>query len=370
MAGRKKIILFPADPLQSAVVAGLRYVRDDEPGITRVPTGKGFRYLSPDGKPVSDKAELRRINSLAIPPAWTNVWICPSPSGHLQAVGRDAKGRKQYRYHSAYREVRDQTKFGRMLAFGSALPKIRRRVEEDLKLPGLPKNKVLATVVRLLETTCMRVGNDEYARENSSFGLTTLQDKHVDISGSKLRFHFRGKSGQQQEIELNDARLAKIVRNCRDIPGYELFQYIDDDSGHCRIDSADVNAYLREITGEDFTAKDFRTWGGTGYAALAFEDLGACESETEARKNVVAAVKVVAEKLGNRPATCRKYYIHPAVIEAYIEGSLLIHLKEITGQRREEVCIIKLVESYVARLASPQPEDLTRQLRESVRRRA
>ncbi len=372
MPRSKKIILFPADPLQSAVVAGLRYIREEGPGITRVPTGQGFRYLQPDGKPVADESEIRRINALAIPPAWTNVWICPSPAGHLQAVGRDAKGRKQYRYHSSYRQVRDQTKFGRMLAFGAALPKIRKQVEQDLKLPGLPKKKVLATVVRLLESTCMRIGNDEYARENSSYGLTTLRDKHVDISGSKMRFHFNGKSGQQQDIELNDPRLAKIVKSCRDIPGYELFQYIDEEGGHCRIDSSDVNTYLREITGEDFSAKDFRTWGGTGQAALALEEFGACECEADAKKNVVAAVKAVAAKLGNRPATCRKYYVHPAVIDAYMEGSLLDALKKVSGEGREEVCVITLIEKYVANLTASkiQPKSLVAQLRASVRRGA
>jgi DNA topoisomerase-1 len=357
MAVRKaKLIPFPTDPLESAAIAGLRYVRAEGPGIGRVRTGKNtFRYVSADGKPVTDEATLNRIRSLVIPPAWEDVWICPSANGHLQAVGRDARGRKQYRYHPEYRHVRDQTKYGRMLAFGAALEKIRTRVEEDLKLQGLPKNKVLATVVKLLDTTCMRIGNEEYARENKSYGLTTLKDKHVDVSGTKLTFKFRGKSGQEQNIELSDPKLAKIVKRCRDIPGYELFQYLDDEGNRCKIDSSDVNNYLREITGEEFTAKDFRTWGGTGFAALALEELGTADSETQAKKNLVAAVKAVSEKLGNRPATCRKYYVHPAILDAYMDGTLFQELQQCSGDRREETCVKNVVARYIQLLSSGRP---------------
>jgi DNA topoisomerase-1 len=369
---KNKVIAFPLDPIKSASVAGLRYVRGEGPGIIRLKVGSGFRYVGVDGKPVRNGDELRRIRSLVIPPAWTQVWICPSPNGHLQAVGRDARGRKQYRYHPEYRKVRDQTKFGRMLAFGAALPKIRERVEKDIALPGLPKNKVLATVVRLLETTCMRVGNEEYAKQNSSFGLTTLHDKHVEIKGSRMRFHFRGKSGQDQDIELNDGRLAKIVKRCRDIPGYELFQYIDSEGNHCRIDSTGVNEYLREITGEEFTAKDFRTWGGTGLAALAFEQIGPFESESDAKKKVVEVIKSVAKSLGNRPATCRKYYVHPAIIEAYTSGILLEALGACSGEKRQEACIMRLIEKYVHELASAKKpaKSLTKLLRESLQKHA
>ena len=322
-----------------------------------------------DGSAIRDRAELRRIASLVIPPAWTEVWICPSANGHLQAVGRDARGRKQYRYHPWYRQVRDQTKFGRMLAFGAALDKIRKQVDEDLRLPGHPQRKVVAAVVRLLESTCMRVGNDEYTRTNESFGLTTLLDQHVNVSGARMRFKFRGKSGQDQDIEISDPRIAKIVKTCRDIPGQELFQYLDDDGSRCRIDSLDVNEYLRDITQEDFTAKDFRTWGGTGLAAIAFEELGPFETQSGSKKNVVAAIKMVASKLGNRPATCRKYYVHPAVIEAYTSGTLLDILKSVapTCERRAEACVIQIVTAYLQGLAEAST-DLSKQLRKSLRR--
>ena len=340
------VLPFPKDSVASASMVGLRYVRGEGPGISRVRAGKTFRYLDPQGKPIRDEATLARIKSLVIPPAWTNVWICPSPNGHLQAVGRDARGRKQYRYHPEYRKVRDTTKFARMLAFSAALPLIRKQVKKDLELPGLPKAKVLATIVKLLETTCMRVGNEEYAKQNDSYGLTTLKDNHVKVSRTKLRFHFRGKSGQTQDIELNDPRLARIVKRCRDIPGYELFQYEDEDGSHCRIDSTDVNEYLRTITGDDFTAKDFRTWGGTGWAAMAFGELGPCESETAAKKAVVEVVKTVASKLGNRPATCRKYYVHPAVIEGYMDGTLFNILKTTQSGKHLEANLVTLLKKH------------------------
>ena len=351
--GRARVIPFPKDPLLSAEVAGLRYVRDHEPGIRRLKSGRGFRYVKEDGSPVKDESTLRRIRSLVIPPAWTDVWICASEDGHLQAVGRDAKGRKQYRYHASYRYQRDQTKYSRMLDFGKALENIRARVEQDLKLPGMPREKVLAAVVKLLETTCMRIGNDEYKHQNDSYGLTTLQDHHVKVEGSRMKFRFRGKSGQQQEIELNDQRLAKIVKRCRDIPGYELFQYYDEAGNVSDVTSSDVNAYIRELAGEDFTAKDFRTWGGTGWAALALEQLGRCETEADTKKRVVEAIKEVSQRLGNRPATCRKYYVHPAVLEAYSDGSLFDSLKHFEGERRQEAVVMQVVQEYVKKLDQP-----------------
>ncbi|HEV8578122.1 MAG TPA: DNA topoisomerase IB [Thermoanaerobaculia bacterium] len=310
------------DPVESAQAAGLRYVTDDQPGIRRRKRGKGFSYIDPQGRTVREPRELERIRKLAIPPAWTDVWICSRPNGHLQATGRDARGRKQYRYHPDWRNVRDETKFGRLVAFGEALPRIRERIERDLALQGLPREKVLATVIKLLETTLIRIGNKEYVRQNNSFGLTTLRDRHVDVSGSTLRFQFRGKSGKEQSVEIQDRRLARIVKQCRELPGHRLFQYLDEEDVRQSVSSEDVNVYLRETTGEDFTAKDFRTWGGTVLALSALRDRGACETAKEASKAVVEAVKQVAGGLGNRPAICRKYYVHPAVIEAFLEGSL------------------------------------------------
>jgi DNA topoisomerase-1 len=317
------------DPEESAKAAGLRYVSDDMPGIRRRKRGKGFTFLDAKGNAVSDPRTLERIRKLAIPPAWTDVWICPVANGHLQATGRDARGRKQYRYHADWRNVRDETKFGRMIAFGEALPKIRERVERDLSLRGLPREKVVATVVRLLESTLIRVGNREYARQNGSFGLTTLRDGHVDIDGSKLRFEFRGKSGKDHSVEIQDRRVARIVRQCRDLPGQTLFQYLDEAGERQKITSEDVNSWLKETTGEDFTAKDFRTWGGTVLALSALLEVGMCESEKEASKAVVDTVKRVSEELGNRPAICRKYYIHPVVIETFVEGKLEEALEDV-----------------------------------------
>ncbi|WP_315789718.1 DNA topoisomerase IB [Fischerella sp. JS2] len=322
------------DPVESAKLVGLRYVSDTTPGIQRQRVGKEFCYFDAKGKKISDQAELSRIKALVIPPAWSDVWICPHPQGHLQATGRDDKGRKQYRYHTQWRQVRSQTKFTRMIAFGQALPKIRQRIQQDLALRSLPREKVLATVVKLLEITKIRVGNQEYAQTNKSFGLTTMRDRHVDISGSKLRFKFRGKSGVDHEIDLSDRRLAKIVKSCQEIPGQELFQYLDSEGNHQPIDSGDVNDYLREITGMDFTAKDFRTWFGTVLAAQELYDLGTFESQTAAKKNVTQAIKNVAQELGNRPATCRKYYVHPGVIEAYMDGSLLPTMEQKLQQKQ------------------------------------
>jgi len=310
------------DPVESARAAGLRYVTDDEPGIRRRKSGKGFTYRDPQGKTVKDPKVIERIRKLAIPPAWTDVWICPRANGHLQATGRDAKGRKQHRYHPDWRSVRDETKFGRMILFGEALPKIRERVEADLALRGLPREKVLAAVVKLLETTLIRVGNPEYVKQNNSFGLTTLRNRHVEISGSTLRFEFRGKSGKDHSVEIHDRRLARIVKQVRDLPGQKLFQYLDEGGERQSVSSEDVNDYLRAATGEDFSAKDFRTWGGTVLALSALLELGPCETEKEASRAVVEAVKRVSASLGNRPAICRKFYVHPLVIESYLEGSL------------------------------------------------
>lgn len=320
------------DPAQSAEMAGLRYVSDSGPGIRRIPVGEGFTYVNPDGEPLHDPEALRRINALAIPPAWTAVWICPIPNGHLQATGRDRKGRKQYRYHARWREIRDATKYHRMLVFGRALPLIRKRVDADLAQPGLPREKVLAAVVKLLETTLIRVGNKAYAQQNHSFGLTTLRDRHVEIGGSDLRFMFRGKSGKQHTVHIKDRRLARIVKGCQDIPGYELFQYIDEAGERQAIDSADVNVYLQDITGQDFTAKDFRTFAGTVLAALALQECEPFDTQAQAKKNVVKAIEQVAKHLGNTPAICRKCYVHPEVIDAYLEGSLLAMLERRTEQ--------------------------------------
>lgn len=312
---------FP-DPKSSAQSVGLRYVNDQRPGIRRLKVRGSFRYVRPGNRPVVDPEELLRIKSLVIPPAWTDVWICPDPRGHLQARGRDAKGRKQYRYHPRWREVRDQSKYNRMIAFAKVLPKIRRRVQRDLGLRGLPRNKVLATVVRLLEVSLIRVGNQEYARTNRSFGLTTLQDRHVRVNGSTLAFHFRGKSGKEHQVQIDDRRLARIVKNCQDIPGQELFQYFDEDGRRQSIGSGDVNQYLQEASGHDFTAKDFRTWAGTVLAAVALREFETVDSKAKAKKNVLRAIEAVAQMLGNTPSICRKCYVHPVIIDSYLDGTI------------------------------------------------
>lgn len=321
-----------ADPVASARAAGLRYVNDDQPGIQRRRFGKHFRYFRADGEAVRDPQELGRIRALAIPPAWTQVWICPISNGHLQATGRDSKGRKQYRYHPQFRSLRDEAKYERLLLFGKSLPQIRARVEEDLNQPGLPRSKVLATVLRLLETTLIRVGNEEYARTNGSFGLTTMRNKHVNVEGSAVRFRFRGKSGIHHSIRVDDRRLARTVRRCQELPGQELFQYLDDDGEPRRIDSEDVNAYLQEISGESFTAKDFRTWAGTVLAARTLQEFEKFTSTTQAKRNVVAAIEVVSKRLGNTKAVCRKCYIHPLVVNAYLDGSLQKTLRQRAAQ--------------------------------------
>jgi DNA topoisomerase-1 len=316
------------DPEAAARAAGLRYVSDCQPGIRRIRADRGFIYQHPDGSVVGDEPTLARIRKLAIPPAYEDVWICRNPNGHLQAVGRDARGRKQYRYHPRWRQVRDEAKYGKMLLFGQKLPLIRRQVEQDLAHPGLPRRKVLAAIVRLLEKTLARVGNEEYAKANNSFGLTTLRNRHARVQGAHIAFKFRGKHGILREIELKDRRLAGIVKRLQDLPGQELFQYIDSDGQPHSIGSEDVNDYLREITGEEITAKDFRTWAGTNLAALALRELEQFDSEAKRKKNVVRAVEAVAQILGNTPAICRKCYIHPAIFEGYLDGSLLEGLKQ------------------------------------------
>lgn len=304
----------------AAKAAGLRYVTDAEPGLSRQRSGKSFRYFYPDGSPVKEKALLARIRSLAIPPAWTDVWICPVDNGHLQATGRDARGRKQHCYHPQWREVRDRTKYDRMIAFGRVLPKIRRTVNRELKRPGLGREKILAAVTRLLEATLIRVGNEEYARQNGSFGLSTLRDRHVEVRGAFMHFEFRGKSGKRHAINLRDPRLAKIVRNAQELPGQALFQYTDEDGRIQKIGSEDVNEYLRRIAGEEFSAKDFRTWAATVLAAEALHEFGRFETTAQGKKNMLAAIEKVAARLGNTPTICRKSYIHPAVLNGYLDG--------------------------------------------------
>lgn len=309
------------DSVESANAAGLRYVIDTAPGIRRKRNGRCFQYLGASGKVIHDLDTLNRIKSLAVPPAWRQVWICPSSNGHLQATGRDARGRKQYRYHPRWRQARDVSKYDHMIAFARALPKIRRRVRSDLKKRGMGKRKVLATVIKLLEKSLIRVGNEEYARGNHSFGLTTLRTRHVDVSGGRLCFHFRGKGGKEHIVEIQDARLARVVGRCQEIPGQELFQYVDEEGQRRKIESGDVNEYLREISGGDFTAKDFRTWTGTVLAAATLREFSPFHSLAEGRKNVARTIKRVAARLGNTPAICRKCYVHPAVIQAYLEKS-------------------------------------------------
>ncbi len=311
------------EPALVAKQAGLRYVMDRRPGIRRKRIGKKFRYIGVDGAPITAEDKLERIKKLSIPPAWTDVWISPVPNGHLQATGRDAKGRKQYRYHPQWTEVRNETKYHRMVAFGATLPTIRAQTGRDLRLSGLRRERVLATVVKLMDETCIRVGNEEYARTNHHYGLTTLENEHVDVKGDTLHFHFVGKGGKEHQVDIRDRRLAKVVKRMEHLPGQELFQYVDEDGDSHTITSTDVNQYLHEITGEDFTAKDFRTWHGTVRAAQALADLGEFDSESQAKHNIVAAIKAAAEHLCNTPAICRKSYVHPQVLDAYIDGTLL-----------------------------------------------
>jgi DNA topoisomerase-1 len=356
------------DPREAAESAGLTYVSDEEPGIRRRKAGKGFSYARSGGETVKDAATLKRIRSLAIPPAWTDVWICAKANGHIQATGRDAKGRKQYRYHPRFREVRESTKYEHMLEFARSLPAIRETIADHMALRGLPREKVLATVVNLLETTLIRVGNEDYARQNKSYGLTTLRNRHVAVNGSELRFNFKGKSGKTWKLKVKDRRIAKIIRAMQDLPGQDLFQYVDDDGEPQSVTSADVNAYLREITGRDVTAKDFRTWSGTVLAAWALKEFETFDTQAKAKKNIRAAIEQVAARLGNTPTICRKCYVHPELISCYVEGALALDIKEeieaelrddLASLRPEEAAVLSLLEARMNR-------DLKSALKESV----
>ncbi|PYO49908.1 MAG: DNA topoisomerase I [Gemmatimonadetes bacterium] len=319
----------------SAEAAGLRYVSDAMPGIRRHRHGRGFTYIGPDGEVIRARDALKRFRALVIPPAWTDVWICPHQDGHLQVTARDGRGRKQYRYHPQFRQQRDGTKFERMFELSDVLWKIRERVESDITLPGLARNKIMATVVWLLETTLIRIGSDEYRKANKSFGLTTLRRRHVAVVGSEMRFEFKGKSGIQHAVSVADKRIARIVQRCQELRGEELFKYLDDDGKRQEVDAEDVNAYLQEVTGREVTAKDFRTWAGTMLAAEALRAIGPAKNKREAERNIVAAVDVTAKRLGNTRSVCRKYYIHPALIEAYLEGSVLHPMPERPWSKRK-----------------------------------
>ena len=340
------------DNVRHARAAGLVYVSDNSPGIHRRKNGHGFVYIDARGRTIKGSQTLLRIQSLAIPPAYRDVWISPNPRGHIQAVGRDDRGRKQYRYHEKWREVRDDNKYARMMDFAKALPGIRKTIAKHLRLHGLPREKVLAAVVRFMEATLIRVGNDEYARNNNSFGLTTLRDRHARIGRGKVRLEFRGKSGVEHEFEVEDPRLAQIAKQCQDLPGQELFQYRDENGKVCDVGSADVNNYLREISGSDFTAKDFRTWAGTVLAAQALAELTKSGTKAPLKKNVVKAVEVVAKKLGNTKAVCRKCYIHPEILNAYLDGSLINNLAKRAAKltrsanlRPEESAVLALLKA-------------------------
>ncbi len=367
-----------ADPMAAAKVAGLAYVSDDQPGIARISHGKHFRYVLPGGKPLSDPDQIARIKSLAIPPAWRDVWICSSANGHLQATGRDAKGRKQHRYHRRWREVRDETKYNRMIAFAKVLPRIRRRAARDLRLPGLPKHKVLATVVKILETGLVRIGNEEYVRANRSYGLTTMRDHHVDVTGQTIHFEFKGKAGKSHSVDIRDRRLASIVKNCQDIPGQELFQYLDEEGQRQKIDSTDVNEYLREIAGADFTAKDFRTWAGTVLAAIALQEMKEVDSQAQMKKNILRAIESVAARLGNTPAICRKCYIHPFVLDSYIDGTMVQVLAQTARQNLkrhlhslspEEASVLTLLQRRLASERKRNSRSLEDLLQASIKHR-
>lgn len=329
-------------------IAGLRYVSDETPGLTRRRSGKGWSFRDARGAPVKDKAVIARLRALAVPPAWTEVWLCPHANGHIQATGRDAKGRKQYRYHPEWRAARDATKYRHILHFARILPALRARVEQDMAARGLGREKVLATVVHLLDTTLIRVGNEDYAQANGSYGLTTLRDQHVDVRGDAMRFAFRGKSGKEWKLSLRDRRVARVVRACQDLPGQDLFQYRDEAGELQGIDSADVNEYLREATGEDITAKDFRTWAGTVLAAMALSEFEAFDSQAAAKRNIRAAVERAAARLGNTPTICRQCYIHPEVLDGYLQGGLLVQVKrEVDAELREDISALKPEEAAV-----------------------
>lgn len=315
------------DPVVAADEAGLRYANDTSPGIRRKRRGGKFYYVDAHDQEVTDQRTLDRIRSLVIPPAWQEVWISPHPTDHIQATGIDGRGRKQYKYHPKWRQFRDSNKYGKMIDFGQALPLIRAQTAKDLKLPGLPKQKVLAAVVQLLEKTLIRVGNEEYAADNKHYGLTTMRDRHVEVTGNQIDFDFTGKSGVEHEVILKDARLARIVKQCQDLPGQELFQYLDADGQRQSISSHDVNQYIQQIAGSEFTAKDFRTWAGTVLAAQALQEFEQFDSEAQAKKNIVQAIERVASELGNTKAVCRKCYVHPEILKAYLDGSLVKQLQ-------------------------------------------
>ena len=346
------------DPAEAAQEAGLRYVSDEEPGYRRKRHGGKFVYFDTAGKEILDETRILRLNRLAIPPAYTDVWICPSPNGHLQATGRDARRRKQYRYHARWRAERDENKYEKMGIFGQALPRIRRRLNRDLKRRGLPREKILATVIQLLEKTFIRVGSEEYAKENKSFGLTTMRNRHVEVKGAKVRFRFRGKSGQEHDIDTEDRRVARVIKQLQDLPGQKVFQYLDENGERHHVTSDDVNEYLHEITGEAFTAKDFRTWAGTVMAAMALKAQDTFENKSQAKKNVKDAITAVAKVLGNTPAVCRKCYVHPAVLESYLDGNLIAGLKKRTEEslarslgdlRSEEAAVLTFLQERLAK---------------------
>jgi DNA topoisomerase I len=350
-----------ANPKDAAESAGLRYVSDARPGIRRKKAGKGVTYTRADGSRLSERDVVRRIKGLAIPPAWTDVWICPFADGHIQATGRDAKGRKQYCYHARFREVRETTKYEHVMAFADALPSIRQKVREHMALRGLPREKVLATVVHLLESTLIRVGNDDYARQNDSYGLTTLKNRHVAVEGNEVRFRFTGKSGRQWSLRVCDRRIAKIIKACQELPGQELIQYVDE-GGKCRdVTSTDVNDYLAEISGKDITAKDFRTWAGTVLAAMALSELESFDSAAQAKRNLRAAIEKISARLGNTPTICRKCYIHPDVLNSYMDGNLVLELKSkaenelrsaMSSLKPEEAAVLALLRSRLAKEAA------------------
>jgi len=346
------------DPKDAAQSVGLRYVSDARPGIRRRKTGTGFSYARADGSKLSDADVLKRIKALVIPPAWVDVWISPFADGHLQATGRDAKGRKQYRYHALFREVRESTKYEHVVAFADELPTIRKKVHEHMGRRGLPREKVLATVIHLLETTLIRVGNEDYAKQNNSYGLTTLKNRHVAVDGNEVRFRFTGKSGKQWSLRVRDRRVAKIIKACQDLPGQELLQYVDE-AGDCQdVTSSDVNAYLKEITGKDVTAKDFRTWAGTVLAAMALNEVESFDSAAQAKRNLRAAIEKVAARLGNTPTICRKCYVHPEVLNCYMDGNLVLELKskaeselrgDVQNLKPEEAAVLALLRGRLAK---------------------
>jgi DNA topoisomerase-1 len=352
------------DPQGAAESAGLRYVSDARPGIRRRKAGKGFAYTRADGSRLTEKDVLRRIKSLAVPPAWSDVWICPFANGHVQATGRDARGRKQYRYHPRFREIRDSTKYEHVVAFADALPNIRAKVETHMALPGLPREKVLASIVHLLETTLIRVGNDDYARQNSSYGLTTLKNRHVAVNGSEVRFRFTGKSGRQWSLRVKDRRIARIIRACQELPGQELLQYVDADGNPQDVTSSDVNTYLKEISGQDITAKDFRTWAGTVLAAMALSEVRSFDSAADAKRNLRTVIETVAARLGNTPTICRKCYVHPEVLTSYLDGKLAREIKsavesrlrdDLAGLTPEEAAVLAMLRSRLARDTAARP---------------